>query len=61
LDEPGELTTIFDVKYVDTTYVISPKGKIILRSGGPVNPSLLRQALYNASARPIYQEERGCC
>jgi len=47
LDNYG-LTHLYKIRYVDTTFIISPDGKIILRSDGPVSTNLLRFALQKA-------------
>ena len=44
LDNFG-LTKLYQLRYVDTTFVIDEEGKIILRSDGPVSSSLLKYAL----------------
>lgn len=44
LDEYG-LTRLYELQYVDTTFVIGPDGRIELRSDGPVSSSLLKFAI----------------
>lgn len=43
------LTLVYDLKYVDTLFLIDPAGKIRLRSDGPISPSVLTQALNELS------------
>ncbi|MDJ0268976.1 MAG: TlpA family protein disulfide reductase [Aigarchaeota archaeon] len=49
LDNYG-LTKLYQLRYVDTTFVIGSDGRIILRSDGPVSSTLLRYALQKAAS-----------
>ena len=44
LDNYG-LAKLYRLKYVDSTFVVDEEGRIVLRSDGPVSPSLLKYAL----------------
>ncbi len=48
MDDYG-LTKLYQLRYVDTTFVIGPDGRILLRSDGPVSSTLLRYALQKAA------------
>ncbi|MEM4306303.1 MAG: TlpA disulfide reductase family protein [Candidatus Caldarchaeum sp.] len=39
------LTGLYELRYVDSLFVIDSDGRIVLRSDGPVTPSALRQSL----------------
>ncbi len=45
IDKGGELAERWNVIYVDTLFVIDPRGRIVLRSDGPATPSILQNAL----------------
>lgn len=44
MDDYG-LTGLYQLRYVDSMFVIDGEGVVVLRSDGPVSPSALRQAL----------------
>jgi thiol-disulfide isomerase/thioredoxin len=44
------LTTLYQLRYVDTTFVIDAKGIIALRNDGPISPTVLLPALAKALA-----------
>ena len=65
IDKDGTLAGQWNVTYVDTLFVIDPRGRIVLRSDGPVTPSVLQNAL---SSSRIQSETTssptrrlGCC
>jgi thiol-disulfide isomerase/thioredoxin len=44
MDDFG-LSSLYQLRFVDSTFVIGPDGRVILRSDGPITPILLRNSL----------------
>jgi len=47
MDE-ARLSELYKLRFVDSTFLIGPDGVILLRSDGPIAPSVLREALARA-------------